>query len=322
MDTLGIDISKATFHAALLGEGSAAKKSFPNSVKGFGQLDAWLHNRRVGTIFACMEATGSYWRALATHLHDAGHTVAVVNPSRIKAYAQSELLRTKTDAVDAALIARFAVAQRPEAWKPWPPEIRELQELSRHLEFLKRSRAQHHTRAQTPDLPQRVVRSSQELIAQLDLQIDDLEKAIRDHIDRHPGLRSKRDLLLSIPGIAHTTAAAILAEMPMLDQFASAQAVAAYAGLSPRLRQSGSSVRGRARLCKTGNARLRKALYLPAIVALKHNPTLRALAQRLRAAGKAPMLIIGAAMRKLLVLAYGVLRSQQPYQPLFNPLNT
>lgn len=321
MTTLGIDISKGDFHAVLVIGDSAAKKSFPNSSKGFAQLDAWLHNRRAANVFACMEATGAYWRALATHLHASGHTVAVVNPSRIKAYAQSELLRNKTDAVDAALIARFAVAQKPKAWTPPPQEIVELQGLARHLEFLKRSRAQHITRGQTPDLPAWVVSSSEELIAQLDGQIAELERAIRDHIDRHPGLKSKRDLLTTIPGIAHTTAAAILAEMPTIEEFASVQAVAAYAGLSPMLHQSGSSVRSRPRLCKTGNSRLRKALFFPAIVAQIHNPTLKTFAQRLRASGKAPMVIIGALMRKLLVLAYGVLRSGKPYDAAFRTSN-
>lgn len=321
MGTLGIDVSKADFHAVLELENATAKKSFPNSSKGFAQLDAWLRNRKADKVFACMEATGGYWRALATHLYEAGHTVAVVNPSRIKAYAQSELLRNKTDAVDAALIARFAIAQQPQAWKPWPREIVELQGLCRHLEFLKRSRAQHLTRAQTPDLPAWVAKSSEELIAQLDDQIAELEEAIRDHINRHPGLKTKRDLLTTIPGIAHTTASAILAEMPTIEEFASNQAVAAYAGLSPMLHQSGSSVRGRTRLCKTGNARLRKALFFPAIVAQQHNPTLKALSRRLKAAGKAPMVIIGALMRKLLVLAYGVLRSGKPYDPFFKPSN-
>jgi transposase len=312
METLGIDVSKADFHAVLVGA-RTAKKSFPNTDKGFAQLDAWLRNRKAGKVFACMEATGSYWTALATHLHNGGHTVGVVNPSRIKAYAESELLRTKTDAVDAELIARFAIAQKPAAWTPLPQEITELQGLARHVEFLKRSRAQYVTRAQTPGLPAKVLKSSQNVIEQLDAQIEELERAIRDHIDRHPGLKNKQDLLTSIPGIGETTAAAILSEMPTIEEFASVQAVAAYAGLSPRLRQSGSSVRGKARLCKVGNSRLRKALYFPAVVAKTYNPTLKKFAQRLRENGKAPMVIIGALMRKLLAIAYGVLRSGRPY---------
>jgi len=319
METLGIDISKRDFHAALIHQERTAKKSFPNNSKGFEQLAAWLRNREVTMVFACMEATGPYWRALATFLFEAGHTVAVVNPKRIKAFAESELLRVKTDAVDAALIARFAASQRPQPWKPLAPEIIELQGLSRHLEFLKRSRAQHVTRAQTPELPDWVVNSSEELIAQLDAQIADLQRAIREHIDRHPGLKSKRDLLTTIPGIAHTTAAAIISEMPAIEEFASVEAVAAYAGLSPQIRQSGSSVRGKPRLCKTGNARLRKALFFPAIVGKRHNPTLQALAQRLQTAGKAPMVVVGAMMRKLLAIAYGVLKSGKPYHPPLTP---
>jgi transposase len=264
-----------------------------------------------------MEATGSYWYALAKYLFNDGHAVAVINPRRIKAFAESELLRTKTDAVDAGLIARFAATQQFQLWKPLAPEIEELQGLYRHLEFLKESRTQHVTREQTPGLPERVRQSTQALIVQLDIQIDDLERAIRDHIDRHPGLKIKHDLLTSIPGIGDTSATAILSEMPAIEEFRSAQAVAAYAGLSPLIRQSGSSVRGKPRLCKTGNARLRKALYFPAIVGERYNPTLQAFGRRLRAAGKATMVVIGAMMRKLLVIAYGVLKSGKPFNPIF-----
>lgn len=109
MAVLGIDISKLDFHAHLLtDEKRELKRSFPNSVLGFAQLDAWLRkNQGAKAVRACMEATGSYWEALAIHLHDAGHLVSVVNPARTKAYARSELLRAKTDTVDAALIARF-----------------------------------------------------------------------------------------------------------------------------------------------------------------------------------------------------------------------
>ncbi|MGA2395989.1 MAG: transposase, partial [Candidatus Lustribacter sp.] len=274
-------------------------------------------NRKVDKVTACMEATGSYWYALAKYLFNDGHAVAVINPRRIKAFAESELLRTKTDAVDAGLIARFAATQQFQLWKPLAPEIEELQGLYRHLEFLKESRTQHVTREQTPGLPERVRQSTQALIVQLDIQIDDLERAIRDHIDRHPGLKIKHDLLTSIPGIGDTSATAILSEMPAIEEFRSAQAVAAYAGLSPLIRQSGSSVRGKPRLCKTGNARLRKALYFPAIVGERYNPTLQAFGRRLRAAGKATMVVIGAMMRKLLVIAYGVLKSGKPFNPIF-----
>jgi transposase len=258
---------------------------------------------------SCMEATGSYWEGLALHLHGLGHRVSVINPARIKAFAESELLRTKTDAVDAALIARFCKRQEPEPWMPPPPEIRVLQALVRHYEHLKTTRAQQSVYAQSSEAPPIVARSTQQVIAALDAQISQVEREIRKHFDDHPDLKRKRDLLTSIPGIGETTAGSLLAEIPHLDRFESAKAVSAYAGLSPRDRRSGSSIHGRPRMCKTGNSRIRKALYMPAIVACRFNPALRPFVERLVAAGKHKRLIIGAVMRKLLVLAYAILRS-------------
>ena len=305
---LGIDLSKETFHAFLLSDRGEAKRVFPNTSKGFEQLMAWLKNRHAADVHICMEATGAYWEALAVYLHELKHLVSVVNPARIKAFAQSELLRTKTDAVDAALIARFCKSQVPEAWIPPEPEIRVLQALMRHYDHLKTTRAQQSVYAQSSESAI-VTASIAEVIATLDEQIAQVEQQIRRHFDDHPDLKRRRDLLTSIPGIGEATAGSILSEIPHLDRFQSAKAVAAFAGLSPREWRSGTSIHGRPRLCKTGNARLRKALYMPAMVALRFNPTLRVFADRLLAAGKHKRLVIGAVMRKLLVLAYGILRS-------------
>jgi transposase len=305
---LGIDLSKETFHACLLSDHAEPKKAFPNTPKGFEQLTSWLKNRHAGDLHVCMEATGAYWEALALHLHRLECRVSVVNPARIKAFAQSELLRTKTDAVDAALIARFCRSQVPELWVPPPPEIRVLQALMRHYDHLKTTRAQQSVYAQSLD-GAFVAASIREVIATLDEQIAQVERKIRRHFDDHPDLKRRRDLLTSIPGIGETTAGSILSKIPHLDRFQSAKAVAAFAGLSPRERRSGTSIHGRTRLCKTGNPRVRKALYMPAMVALRFNPTPRIFAERLLAAGKHKRLIIGAVMRKLLVLAYGILRS-------------
>lgn len=310
---LGIDVSKETFHACLLSDRGEITKVFPNSSNGFEQLLAWLKNRRAGEYCACMEATGVYWENLAEYLHGSGHQVSVVNPARIKAFAQSELLRTKTDAVDAALIARFCKSQSPDPWIPPPPEIRVLQALMRHYDHLKTTRAQQSVYAQSSDATPMVAKSIQAVISALDDQIAAVEREIRQHFDDHPDLKRKRDLLTSIPGIGETTAGSLLSEIPNIDRFESAKAIAAYAGLSPRDRRSGTSIHGRPRMCKTGNSRIRKALYLPAVVASRFNPVLRAFAQRLAAAGKHKLLIIGAVMRKLLVLAYGILRSGAPF---------
>ena len=134
---LGIDLSKETFYVTLLSDRGDAKRAFPNTSKGFAQLTAWLKNRHAADVRICMEATGAYWEALAAYLHELKHQVSVINPARIKAFAQSELLRTKTDAIDAALIARFCRSQVPEAWIPPAAEIHILQALMRHYEHLK-----------------------------------------------------------------------------------------------------------------------------------------------------------------------------------------
>ena len=185
----------------------------------------------------------------------------------------------------------------------------------RHYEHLKTTRAQQSVYAQSSDATPVVAKSIQAVIAALDAQIAQVEREIRRHFDDHPDLKRKRDLLTSIPGIGETTAGSLLAEIPHVDRFESAKVIAAYAGLSPRDRRSGTSIHGRSRMCKTGNARIRKALYLPAVVACRFNPALRPVAQRLAAAGKHKMLIIGAVMRKLLVLAYGILRSGRRFDP-------
>src|SRR5580658_1308941 len=138
---LGIDLSKETFHAFLLSDRADAKRVFSNTPKGFEQLTTWLKNRQADELHICMEATGSYWEPLALHLHGLERRVSVINPARIKAFAQSELLRTKADAVDAALIARFCKSQSPELCVPPPPEIRVLQALIQHYDHLEKTRA-------------------------------------------------------------------------------------------------------------------------------------------------------------------------------------
>ena len=311
---LGLDISKLTFDAALLdgpdapAPGKPRHRAFPNTADGFERLQEWLGG---AAAHACLEATGPYGDALARFLHDRGHTVSVVNPARIRAFAQARMARAKTDKVDALLIAGFCALHRPEAWAPPAPEVAELQALVRRLEALQEMRQMERNRLDTAPPPVRA--SVEAVLAVLEQQVEATERAIRDHLHNGPTLRGRRDLLTSIPGIADATAAVLLAELPDVRQFAGARQVAAFAGLVPRVRQSGTSVRGRACLSKVGSPRLRKALFYPAMVALRFNPVLAALHTRLTAAGKSKKLIVGAAMRKLLHLAVGVLRSGRPF---------
>lgn len=241
--------------------------------------------------------------------------MSMVNPAIIKAFAATEMSRTKTDKADAALIARYCLKHQPPAWAPPPPEISELQALVRRLEALLEMRQQERNRLAAGSQSAAVKASLQQHIDYLDEQIAHTESLIKDHIDSHPTLKQRRDLLTSIPGIGESTAAKFLAEVVEVSHYQSARQVAAFAGLVPRHKESGSSVRGRPRLCKVGTARLRKAFYFPAIVATQHNPIVKAMSARMRERGKCPMVIIGAAMRKLIHIAYGVLKSGKPFDP-------
>jgi transposase len=313
---LGLDIAKLKFNACLVREsGKLRHKVFPNSAAGFAQLADWLAGQGAVSVHACLEATGTYGDSLATYLHEQGHTVSVVNPAAVKAYAQSRLSRTKTDRVDAELIAGFCAERRPPAWRPPASELRELQALVRRLDSLVEMRTMEENRLSSGIAVEAVRNSVEEVIAHLSEQIKKTEALIRSHIDRHPGLRHQRELLDSIPGIGEATAAALLAEVPDIKQYKSARQVAAFAGLVPRERQSGSSVRGRVRLSKIGNARLRKALYFPAVTAIRCSPFFQSWAEGLRQRGKSKMAVIGAVMRKLVHLAYGVLKSGRPFDP-------
>jgi transposase len=313
---LGIDIAKLKFNACLINsQGKLKHKVFPNTATGFEQLAVWLSKQQVERIHACLEATGTYGEALSLFLHQAGHTVSVINPAAVKAFAGSRLSRTKTDRVDAELIARFCQAQEPPAWTPLPAEVRELQALVRRLESLIEMRVMEENRLSSGVTVEMVRQSVEELLAHLNAQIKRTEELIRQHIDNHPTLKQQSELLDSIPGIAETTAALLLSEITDITQYRSARQVAAYAGLVPRERQSGSSLRGRTRLSKIGNARLRRALYFPAITALRCSPFFQQWAEGLLKRGKSKMSVICAVMRKLVHVAYGVLKSGKEFDP-------
>jgi len=314
-EPLGIDIAKASFHVSLhRGNGKRRNKQFANTPAGHAALVGWIGRYAAGPVHACLEATGTHGEAVATVLVDAGHVVSVINPAAAKAFAQSQLRRTKTDAVDADILADFCAAHQPPPWTPWPVEVRELQGLIRRRESLLEMLTQEKNRHAAGGLTAAVQASLERHIAVLEAELGALDAAISHHVDTHPGLRHQRDLLVTIPGIGATTAARLLAECRAITDFESARAYAAFAGLVPREHTSGT-LRGRARLSKLGSSRLRLALYFPALAAMRFNPTLVAFATRLRAVGKHKMVVVAAVMRKLLHIAYGVLKHQRPFDP-------
>lgn len=318
MAVLGIDVAKKKLDVALLQEGKFRSKVVSNDATGYSALVAWVQRWSAEPPHACLESTGTYGEGVATYLADRGWTVSVVNPAQIKAYGESELVRTKTDRADAKLIARFCESRRPRAWQPPPRSVRELQAWVRRLDALLELEGQERNRLDTADA---VIRPSIEAVLKaLTAEITAIRKRIRDHINQDPDLRQKRDLLDSIPGVGPATIAHILADLADITRFDSAKQVTAFAGLTPKERQSGTSVRGKPRLSKIGHRRLRRALYMPAVVALRHNPVLKAFAERLHNAGKSGKVVVCAAMRKLLHIIYGVLKTQTPFNPQLHRL--
>jgi transposase len=314
---VGIDLSKRKFDVALLVGEKVKNKTCPNTPAGFEELKGWLERQGVTGAHVCMEATGELYEGVATFLVNAGFTVSVVNPARIKGFAQSALVRTKNDKSDAALIARFCQAMHPTSWTPPAPEVKELQALVRRLDDLQEMHQMEYNRLEGGVSSSTVAESLRHLLEQLDQEIAKTENLIAEHIDRHPSLKEQKKLLTSIKGIADRTASVILGEIGDIFRFSSARELAAYAGLTPREHSSGTSVRGKTRLSKTGNGRLRKALYMPALVAKRWNPVIATFCERLEDRNKAKMAVVGAAMRKLLHIVFGVLKHRQRFDPAY-----
>ena len=317
---VGIDVSKSKLDVARLDDkGKIKSHVFNNDAKGFVALLSWLEQRGCmpSRTQLCSEATGPYGEAMCTYLCDEGWSVSVVNPARIKGFAQSGMVRNKTDRADAVLLARFAQTMKPEPWTPAPPEVRELRALVDRLQALKDMHQQEANRLEAAANQPSMIDSIEGHMQWLKDSIKGLERQIDDHIDGHPNLRADAELITSIPGLGNTTAAKVLAYLGNVQRFKNAKALAAFVGVAPKIKESGSSVRGRSMIARSGHAAVRHALYMPAMVALKYNPLMKVFAESLKADGLAPKAVIAACMHKLLRQIYGVLKSRNAFDGQF-----
>ena len=317
--TVGIDVSKKKLDVVLLIDGKIKAKVVENCAKGHQTLIDWLGKSKVplSALHVCMEATGVYSEPPALALHQAGLKVSVVNPACIKGFGHSENIRNKNDGIDASLIARYCSAMKPPAWNPPPLEQRQLRAWSMRVQALKDIRQQEENRLEALSISgmDEVAQHVKQHIAWLNAEIGKLEGDINDHIDRHPGLKHDADLLVSIPGVGMATVAKILGHLGDIRRFDSAKAFAAFLGVTPRQRTSGSSLKGRTVISRAGSTALRAALYMPSLVARRHNPILHRFAQRLAATGMAKKAVIGAVMHKLAHLIFGVIHKGKPFDP-------
>ncbi|WP_237234771.1 IS110 family transposase [Pseudomonas sp. TCU-HL1] len=314
---IGIDIAKHTFDIATLQANGKyrTKAKLGNDQGGFEVLQQWLSKYAEPQAWVVMEATGIYHEALAQWLYERGYKVCVLNPSQTARYASSQLQRVKTDKVDAKMIAEYGRRHQDKlrAWEPEKPKIRRLRALTHRLKDLQELEQMEQNRLDVTH-DDKAIELIQSMLKHIRQQIQDTLAAIEKHFDDNDDLKGQRNLLKSIDGIADRTAGLLLAELGDIQRFEDSRAVTAFAGLNPKLQDSGT-LKGHVRISRMGSARLRAGLYLPAVVSLTYNPAIRALAERMRSAGKAGKQIVCAAMRKLLCIAYGVLKSGKPFDP-------
>ncbi len=323
MKIIGIDVSKAKLHSSLLTDPHNKKnknKVSENSLSGFRSLLEWTcrHAKcEPAELHFVMEATGVYHEAFAEFLFDSGCKVSVINPFKIKKFAESHGFRSKNDRHDGLVLALYGHERELPAWAPPPPEARHLKALLARLTALETDIRRELNRLEKAEIgraPEEVMTSLSNSLAFLNEEKVRLSKEINDHLNRHPKLKEERDLLQSIPGIGDKLALQFLALFNS-KKFSCAPEVAAFLGLIPVEHESGTSVFRRPKLSKAGDGHFRGSLYMPAIVATTYNPDVRALYQRLIEAGKTKMSAIGAAMRKLVHIAFGVIKNHTPYQP-------
>ena len=313
---LGIDVSKDTLDASMSSCNKVRAKSFANSPDGWRHLLDWLISQKIRRVHACLESTGRYSLGIACKLNEAGHVVSIVNPAQIRDFARTKLGRNKTDGVDASHIREYCELFKPSPWAPPSHAHRQLGELQTIRAGIVTGLTEWKNRKNSGMVDAVAQSLADATISHFTSQLGAVEKAIAQTIDNDSDLRRKRDLLLSISGVGETLASAVLAELPGPDVLRSSAEVVAYAGLNPRQHQSGTSIDRPTRISKIGNVVLRTALYMPAMSAMRYNPAIVALVTRLKARGRLkPQQIVVAAMRKLLVLCFGVLKTGKPFDP-------
>lgn len=326
---VGIDIAAKTFTVSWTTDGQSHAPVFScdQDTAGFARLDAALTATGIAPAHTLivMEATGSYWVALAVHLHEAGYAVSIVNPKHLRHYVLSLPRRAKTDALDAILLAQYAEDRRPHPWTPPDEVYHELRQRLVTRETLvtmrQQARNQHHAIIQWPVTVDAVITQLEAVIADLDQRIATLDKELSTLL-RDSVWAPTATLLLGIPGIGVLTAAWLLVASLHFTVGDRAESLAAYAGLVPMDHQSGTSIRRQARIGPGGHARLRRVVYLAAVVACRYNPALKVYDERLLAAGKPKKVARCAVARKLIHQAWAVATTQQPFDPTYHERTT
>ncbi len=307
---VGIDIAKSDFVAAITTSGKDHVKHFNNNPEGFSELLEWTQSLSDQSLHFCMESTGKYGNALALYLHSEKCDVSIINPTRIKFFMKGQLIRNKTDKADAVSIKDYSNHFTPTLWQPLPANIEALRALIQRSEVLTSQVSNEQNRLELAE--ETIISSIQNHIDYMEKEILRLQEEISKLIASDDDLKNNTELLKSIPGIGDKTAQTLTAFFNNIERFSGAKQLAAHIGLNPSQSQSGTSLNS-SRLSKVGSAWLRKALYMPALVAIRHNPILKKFYEKLLKKGKPKKLAICAVMRKMVHMIYGILKTQQPF---------
>lgn len=314
---VGIDVAKTKLDVVLRRGERAIHRVFANTAEGFATLDAWLHSFGLEASFVrvCLEATGSYSDAIALDLFTRGYTVCVLNPAVLVDYRRSQEIRSKTDKLDAQLLARYAQEKQPRAYQPHSAEILTLRGLLHHRDDVQHMLRQERNRLEagrmTDDIKARVLNHVQYLQA----EFKTTEREIKAYLKTHPDLKAVWQRLQTIPGIGWLTAARLLAHLGEIARFDKVGSLVSLAGLAIKEQSSGSSVHGKAQIDRHGRKDLRQTMFMSALVAKRVSPHMQAWATRLQAQGKPKKIVLVAIMRKLLHIVYGVWKNEHDYQP-------
>lgn len=314
-DCVGVDVAKDKFDVSIELNGRFKHKTFANKSQGYNEFLIWLNKHTINP-WICMEATGHYSEQIADFLVAHAIRVSVVNPFQIKNFSKATLARNKNDIVDSRVIMQFCKKMEPRLYQSTPAEQKEIKDLTKLLDMLKGQLTQltnqlHSTQGSIAK------KALTKLIQQLEREIAKVEQQIADLVANNQQLKEKLDLITSIKGVGKLTAYHILALMPDVNAFSTAKQFAAYIGITPKQRQSGTLI-GKTTISKLGDARLRKSLYMAALVAKNHNKGLAPFVTRLQHHGKTPKTIVCAVMRKLAHIIFSVLKNKLPFNENFS----
>jgi transposase len=309
---VGVDVAKDKFDIAYSVNNQYRHKCFCNDKKGRREFAKWLE-KNIQLPWVCMEATGHYSELIADDLVENDIRVSIVNPLQIKSFARVKLSRNKNDIIDAKIIAEYCEKMQPRTFISRSDSQKELKDLTKLLDTLKEQLVQLKNQLYSTQ-GNLAKKSIQKIIKELEKKIKAIEKQLADLVKKDEALNEKMALVTSVKGIGDITAYKILAQIPNIDAFSNAKQFAAYMGVSPKQHQSGK-FNGRTTISRMGDSRLRKAIYMAALVAKRYNEALQPFVKRLELKGKSPKSIVCAVMRKLAHLVFGILKNNRPFDP-------